>query len=46
VFEMRWWPLDEIAGRTDVRFVPRRLASHLADLLHHGVPAHPIDTGV
>ena len=46
VFELRWWPLDEIATRTDLRFAPRRLAHHLATLLTTGVPDRPVDVGV
>ena len=46
VFELRWWTVDEIAGRSDLRFVPRRLAAHLADLLRDGAPPRPIDVGV
>ena len=46
VFEMRWWRLDEIVERTDLRFVPRRLATHLATLFEGVVPATPLDVGV
>jgi len=46
VFEMRWWSVDEIADRTDLRFVPRRLAAHLAALLERGAPPDPVDIGV
>lgn len=46
VFELRWWTVAEIAARPDVRFVPRRLAAHLADLLTDGVPAAPVAVGV
>ena len=46
VFEMRWWPLDEIVARSDLRFAPRRLAFHLSTLLERGVPTEPVDVGV
>jgi 8-oxo-dGTP diphosphatase len=46
VFELRWWTVAEIVGRADLRFVPRRLAAHLADLLAQGVPRRPVDVGV
>lgn len=46
VFELRWWTIAEIAERPDLRFVPRRLATHLTELLHHGVPPRPVDVGV
>lgn len=46
VVELRWWTLDEIVGRTDQRFVPRRLADHLRTLLAEGAPIEPLDVGV
>lgn len=46
VHELRWWTVAEIAERTDLRFVPRRLADRLRELLTDGVPAEPIDVGV
>lgn len=46
VAELRWWTLDEIATRTDQRFVPRRLLVHLHELLSSGVPDRPVDVGV
>ena len=46
VFELRWWTVAEIDARTDLRFAPRRLASHLADLLTQGLPDRPVDVGV
>lgn len=46
VFELRWWTVPEIRERPDLRFVPRRLAAHLDDLLSRGVPAVPVDVGV
>jgi ADP-ribose pyrophosphatase YjhB (NUDIX family) len=46
VFELRWWTLDEIERRGDLRFVPRRLAHHLRVLLANGGPPAPIDVGV
>jgi 8-oxo-dGTP diphosphatase len=46
VFDLRWWTVPEILERTDVRFVPRRLARHLTELLTRGVPEQPIDVGV
>ncbi len=39
---MRWWTADEIA-RADALFAPRRLGALLAELLHQGYPAAPID---
>lgn len=46
VFELRWWTRAEIDAHPDLRFVPRRLAHHLGELLEHGVPSRPIDVGV
>ena len=46
VTELRWWTPEEIAVRTDQRFVPRRLLVHLRDLLSRGVPDAPVDVGV
>lgn len=46
VFELRWWTLDEIERRADLRFVPRRLAHHLRALLTDGSPPAPVDVGV
>lgn len=46
VFELRWWTVREIRERTDLRFVPRRLATHLEELLERGVPDRPVDVGV
>lgn len=46
VFELRWWTITEITDRPDLRFVPRRLADHLTELLQHGVPLRPVDVGV
>ena len=46
VFDLRWWTVTEIAARPDLRFVPRRMAVHLAALLTDGVPATPVDVGV
>lgn len=46
VVELRWWTADEIDRRTDQRFVPRRLAFHLQEILTEGAPAAPVDVGV
>ncbi len=46
VADLRWWTLPEITERTDLRFVPRRLAAHLAELLTNGAPDQPIDVEV
>ncbi|NNE12298.1 MAG: NUDIX domain-containing protein [Ilumatobacter sp.] len=46
VHEIRWWTVDEIARTTDARFAPQRLDRLIADLLVHGPPAEPIDTGL
>jgi 8-oxo-dGTP diphosphatase len=46
VYDLRWWTVSEIVERSDLRFVPRRLAAHLTELLTHGVPDQPIDVGV
>ena len=46
VFELRWWTVDDIRSRPDLRFVPRRLVPHLARLLADGPPTSPIDVGV
>lgn len=46
VHELRWWTIPEIAARSDLRFVPRRLAARLTELLADGVPDEPVDVGV
>ena len=46
VHEIRWWSLAEIEADTDTWFAPRRLAELLRDLVNHGPPAEPVDTGV
>jgi 8-oxo-dGTP diphosphatase len=51
VHEMRWWSVDEIAAAggspsSPVRFAPSRLAMLLRELVAHGPPASPIDTGI
>jgi 8-oxo-dGTP diphosphatase len=46
VFELRWWTMAEIASRPELRFVPRRLVTHLTHLLANGPPSTPIDVGV
>lgn len=45
VVELRWFDLGELAGG-ELPLVPRRLPELLADLVEHGPPPHPIDTGV
>lgn len=46
--ELRWWTIEEIhdATRRDVRFAPGRLGDLLTDLVQHGPPDAPIETGV
>lgn len=45
--ELRWWHVDEIERRTtDVRFAPQRLGTLLRQLITHGPPPTPVDTGV
>ncbi|MFK8026156.1 MAG: NUDIX domain-containing protein [Ilumatobacter sp.] len=44
--ELRWWHLDEIAADTDRRFAPGRLAELLRELIAHGPPPRPVDTGI
>ena len=46
--ELRWWHIDEIETATaaDVIFAPTSLGRHLRDLLLHGPPSTPVDTGV
>jgi 8-oxo-dGTP diphosphatase len=44
--EIRWWDADEVVAATDVRFAPAELGRLLADLLRHGPPPEPLDTGV
>jgi len=48
VHEIRWWSVDEIAATdgSQVLFMPRRLAQLARDVLEHGPPPAPIDTGV
>ena len=48
VHEIKWWSVDEIADATGskVLFMPRRLAHFTAEVLDHGPPNEPIDTGV
>jgi 8-oxo-dGTP pyrophosphatase MutT (NUDIX family) len=48
VHEIRWWSVAEIADVTDskVLFMPRRLAHFAGEVLEHGPPEAPIDTGV
>ena len=48
VHEIRWWSVDEIAATEAQRvlFMPRRLAQFARDVLEHGPPSSPIDTGV
>ena len=48
VHEMRWWSVDEIADMAGARvlFMPRRLAHFAREVLEHGPPSEPIDTGV
>ena len=51
VHEMRWWSVDEIAAAggspsSPVRFAPSRLAMLLRELVVHGPPTSPIDTGI
>jgi hypothetical protein len=48
VHEIRWWSLDEIASTDGPRvlFMPRRLAHFARDVLEHGPPPEPVDTGV
>jgi 8-oxo-dGTP pyrophosphatase MutT (NUDIX family) len=46
VAEIRWWTLAELEQAQDVRFAPRRLASHLRALLRDGPPPQPLDVGV
>ncbi|WP_433305631.1 NUDIX hydrolase [Actinoplanes sp. CA-030573] len=44
--EVRWWTLPELAGyRGPDLFGPRDLATHLAALITHGVPATPTPLG-
>jgi TDG/mug DNA glycosylase family protein len=43
--EHRWWSVDEIEA-SDEKFAPRRLAVHLRDLIEHGPPVAPLETGV
>jgi 8-oxo-dGTP diphosphatase len=42
----RWWSVDEIREAHDENFSPRRLASLLDALVHHGPPKEIVDTGV
>lgn len=46
VFDLQWWTVAGIDDRPDLRFAPRRLAAHAADLLAHGPPPIPVDVGV
>jgi 8-oxo-dGTP diphosphatase len=40
--EFRWWKAGEIIDSSEI-FAPRQLGELLADLLHHGVPATPLE---
>ena len=40
--EFRWWRAGEIMDSSEI-FAPRQLGELLADLLHHGVPATPLE---
>ena len=46
VAEIRWWTLAELEQAHDVRFAPRRLASHILALLRDGPPPEPLDVGL
>jgi len=40
--EFRWWQAGEIIDSSEI-FAPRQLGDLLADLLHNGVPATPLE---
>ena len=40
--EFRWWRAAEIIDSSEI-FAPRQVGKLLADLLHHGVPATPLE---
>ncbi len=40
--EFRWWRAEEIVTSSEI-FAPRQLGELLSDLLHHGVPATPLE---
>jgi 8-oxo-dGTP diphosphatase len=46
--ELRWWHVDDVAAATadGVWFSPRSLARLVRDLIDHGPPSSPLDTGV
>jgi 8-oxo-dGTP pyrophosphatase MutT (NUDIX family) len=50
--ELRWWTVDDIdappTAEVDggVVFAPRRLGALLRDLVDHGPPETPVDTGI
>jgi len=47
ISELRWWTLPELAGyRGCDLFGPRDLATQLAALVTHGIPAEPIPLGL
>ena len=48
VHDIRWWSVDEIDAATNskVLFMPRRLAHFAREVLEHGPPAEPVDTGM
>lgn len=46
VHEVRWWSIPEILAATSVEFAPRALGRLVADLVEHGPPPKPIDTGI
>ena len=50
VHELRWWNLDEVdieAQRTEgVEFAPTSFPAHLRNVIEHGAPFTPVDTGV
>ncbi len=46
--ELRWWHIDDVETATadGIWFSPRRLGQLLRELVTHGPPSAPVDTGV
>ncbi len=43
--EIRWWTFAEVCAESAIGFAPRNFAAVLGELLAHGPPPSPVDTG-